>query len=56
MCWVGNDLKAVEERLAKGDVAAVIMEPANVQHRRHRARPGYLEGVRAALLKKQERF
>jgi glutamate-1-semialdehyde 2,1-aminomutase len=46
-----NDLKAVEDRLAKGDVAAVIMEPAMCNTGAIPPRPGYLEGVRAACSK-----
>jgi glutamate-1-semialdehyde 2,1-aminomutase len=43
-----NDLEAVEERLACGDVAAVLMEPAMCNTGAILPRPGYLEGVRAA--------
>jgi glutamate-1-semialdehyde 2,1-aminomutase len=46
-----NDLKAVEDRLARGDVAAVIMEPAMCNTSVIAPRPGYLEGVRAACSK-----
>jgi glutamate-1-semialdehyde 2,1-aminomutase len=46
-----NDLKAVEDRLAQGDVAAVIMEPAMCNTSVIAPRPGYLEGVRAACSK-----
>lgn len=46
-----NDLKAVEDRLAKGDVAAVIMEPAMCNTGAIAPRTGYLEGVRAACSK-----
>jgi glutamate-1-semialdehyde 2,1-aminomutase len=43
-----NDLNAVEARVARGDVAAVIMEPAMCNTSVIAPRPGYLEGVRAA--------
>jgi glutamate-1-semialdehyde 2,1-aminomutase len=43
-----NDLAAVEQRLAVGDVAAVIMEPAMCNAGAILPLPGYLEGVRAA--------
>ena len=43
-----NDLKAVETRLARGDVAGVIMEPAMCNTSAIPPRPGYLSGVRAA--------
>src|SRR5581483_9003018 len=43
-----NDLRAVEERLARGDVAAVIMEPAMCNTSVIPPRPEYLEGVRLA--------
>jgi glutamate-1-semialdehyde 2,1-aminomutase len=43
-----NDLQAVEERLALGDVAAVIMEPTMCNTSAILPRAGYLEGVRAA--------
>ena len=46
LCW--NDLAAVEARLAAGDVAAVIMEPAMCNAGAILPLPGYLEGVRAA--------
>jgi glutamate-1-semialdehyde 2,1-aminomutase len=46
LAW--NDLKAVEERLARGDVAAVIMEPAMCNTSVIAPLPGYLQGVRAA--------
>jgi glutamate-1-semialdehyde 2,1-aminomutase len=44
-----NDLAALEGELAKhtGQIAAVIMEPMNVQF----PKPGYLEGVKAAAHK-----
>ena len=43
-----NDLALVEARLAAGDVAAVIMEPAMCNAGAIHPAPGYLEGVRAA--------
>lgn len=43
-----NDLAALEARLATGDVAAVIMEPAMCNQGAIAPEPGYLEGVRAA--------
>jgi glutamate-1-semialdehyde 2,1-aminomutase len=43
-----NDLGAVTARLAQGDVAAVIMEPAMCNSGGIPPEPGYLEGVRAA--------
>ena len=46
LCW--NDLAAVEARLAAGDVAAVIMEPAMCNAGAILPLPGYLEGVRDA--------
>lgn len=46
-----NDLQAVQDRLARGDVAAVIMEPAMCNTSAIAPRPGYLEGVRAACSK-----
>jgi glutamate-1-semialdehyde 2,1-aminomutase len=46
-----NDLNAVERRLARGDVAAVIMEPAMCNTSVIPPRAGYLEGVRAACSK-----
>ena len=46
-----NNLQAVEDRLARGDVAAVIMEPAMCNTSAIPPRPGYLEGVRAACSK-----
>lgn len=45
---VWNDLAAVEARLSKGDIAAVIMEPAMCNTSVVAPREGYLEGVRAA--------
>jgi len=49
MGW--NDLAAVEARLARGDVAAVLMEPAMCNQGAIAPAPGYLEGVRAACTK-----
>jgi len=46
-----NDLSAVEKRLARGDIAAVIMEPAMCNMGAIAPQPGYLEGVRAACSK-----
>ncbi|HEY9012057.1 MAG TPA: aspartate aminotransferase family protein [Devosia sp.] len=43
-----NDLAALEARLAKGDVAGVIMEPAMCNQGAIRPAPGYLEGALAA--------
>ncbi len=43
-----NDLSQLQQRLAKGDVAAVIMEPAMCNAGAIRPAPGYLEGARAA--------
>jgi len=43
-----NDLAAVEQRLARGDVAGLMMEPAMCNAGAIRPAPGYLEGVRAA--------
>jgi glutamate-1-semialdehyde 2,1-aminomutase len=43
-----NDLAALERRLARGDVAAVIMEPAMCNAGAIRPVAGYLEGARAA--------
>ncbi len=43
-----NDLRAVEERLSKGDVAGVLMEPAMCNTSAIPPRPGYLQGVREA--------
>lgn len=43
-----NDLAAVEARLARGDVAALLMEPAMCNQGAIAPAPGYLEGVRAA--------
>ena len=41
-----NDLAALERELSNGDVAAVIMEPLNVNGGCLEPAPGYLEGVR----------
>jgi glutamate-1-semialdehyde 2,1-aminomutase len=46
-----NDLKAVEKRLSRRDIAAVIMEPAMCNTSAIPPRPGYLEGVRTACSK-----
>lgn len=46
-----NDLASVEARLAKGDVAALIMEPAMCNSGAIMPRAGYLEGVKAACAK-----
>ena len=46
LAW--NDLSAVEGRLAQGDVAAIIMEPAMCNTSVIPPRAGYLEGVQAA--------
>ncbi len=46
-----NDLALVEARLAAGDVAALIMEPAMCNAGAIHPAPGYLEGVRAACSK-----
>jgi glutamate-1-semialdehyde 2,1-aminomutase len=46
MSW--NRLDLIEERLARGDVAAVIMEPAMCNTGAIFPDPGYLDGVRAA--------
>ena len=43
-----NDLARLEARLAKGDVAGVIMEPAMCNQGAIQAAPGYLEGALAA--------
>ena len=43
-----NDLAAVRDRLARGDVAAVIMEAAMCNAGAIMPLPGYLEGVRQA--------
>jgi glutamate-1-semialdehyde 2,1-aminomutase len=49
LAW--NDLELVEERLKRGDVAALIMEAAMCNTSAIPPRPGYLEGVRAACSK-----
>ena len=46
-----NDLAAVEARLAKGDVAALLMEAAMCNQGAIAPAPGYLEGVQAACRK-----
>jgi glutamate-1-semialdehyde 2,1-aminomutase len=46
-----NDLSLVEARLAAGDIAAVIMEPAMCNAGAIFPAAGYLEGVRAACTK-----
>lgn len=46
-----NDLAALEARLAKGDIAAVIMEAAMCNAGAIQPREGYLEGVREACTK-----
>jgi glutamate-1-semialdehyde 2,1-aminomutase len=43
-----NDLPSLEARLARGDVAAVLMEPAMCNAGAVLPAPGYLEGARAA--------
>ena len=43
-----NDLELVEKRLAKGDIAAIIMEAAMCNAGAVHPAAGYLEGVRAA--------
>ena len=43
-----NDSRRLEERLAKGDVAGVLMEPAMCNTSAIRPRNGYLEAVRKA--------
>jgi len=42
-----NDIKAVEQALARGDVAAVILEPAGGQAGTTPTIPGYLQELRA---------
>jgi len=49
MSW--NRLDLVEKRLARGDVAGLIMEAAMCNAGAVQAAPGYLEGVRAACTK-----
>ncbi|MCZ4345554.1 aspartate aminotransferase family protein [Devosia neptuniae] len=46
-----NDLAAVEARLARGDVAAIMMEAAMCNQGAIAPMPGYLEGVQAACRK-----
>ena len=46
-----NDLTRLEARLAKGDIAGVIMEPAMCNQGAIQAAPGYLEGAKAACAK-----
>lgn len=46
-----NDLGAVEQALAKGDVAAIIIEPVAGNMGLVEPAPGYLEGLRAACTK-----
>ena len=46
-----NDLAAVEARLAKGDIAAVLMEAAMCNQGAISPAKGYLEGVQAACRK-----
>jgi len=46
-----NDLAALEARLAKGDIAGVIMEPAMCNQGAIAPAPGYLEGALAACRK-----
>jgi len=46
-----NDLAALEARLAKGDVAAVLMEPAMCNQGAIAPAPGYLEGALATCRK-----
>jgi glutamate-1-semialdehyde 2,1-aminomutase len=45
---VWNDLDRLEQRLSRGDVAGVIMEPAMCNAGAIHPSPGYLEGARAA--------
>jgi glutamate-1-semialdehyde 2,1-aminomutase len=49
MSW--NNLPLLEKRLARGDVAGVIMEPAMCNSGAIIPGPGYLEGARAACTK-----
>ncbi len=46
-----NDLASLETRLAEGDVAGVIMEPAMCNTSAVPPLPGYLEGAKAACAK-----
>jgi glutamate-1-semialdehyde 2,1-aminomutase len=46
-----NDLAALEARLARGDIAGVIMEPAMCNQGAIAPAPGYLEGALAACRK-----
>lgn len=46
-----NNLAALEARLAKGDIAGVIMEPAMCNQGAIPPAPGYLEGAQAACRK-----
>ena len=46
-----NDLGKLEARLAKGDIAGVIMEPAMCNQGAIAPAPGYLEGAQAACRK-----
>jgi glutamate-1-semialdehyde 2,1-aminomutase len=46
-----NDLAKLEARLAKGDIAGVIMEPAMCNQGAIAPAPGYLEGAQAACRK-----
>ncbi|MEY4965304.1 MAG: hypothetical protein RL274_887 [Pseudomonadota bacterium] len=46
-----NDLARLEARLAKGDIAGVIMEPAMCNQGAIAPAPGYLEGAQAACRK-----
>ena len=46
-----NDLAALEARLAKGDIAGVIMEPAMCNQGAIAPAPGYLEGAQALCRK-----
>ena len=46
-----NDLAALEARLAKGDIAGVLMEPAMCNQGAISPAPGYLEGALAACRK-----
>lgn len=46
-----NDLSRLEARLARGDIAGVIMEPAMCNQGAIAPAPGYLEGAQAACRK-----